>query len=199
MAKVTNIVLAEKITTRINDILEKTNFTLLGLAIFSGVGRSAIKSYHSKTIPISVETVNKICAPLSIDLVSFFDFKSEIILTDRTLDDINNFKEANKENVSDYFVQENSNLPPTLKDSKSKWEIKMIDYIIHRTSFFKTNKTTAEIQQHLSATYSMDLKPDRIYNLLLKHIGVSLKQGKTNRINQDGSISTQMIATYIRM
>lgn len=198
MAKVTNTILAEKISIRIDDILEKTGFTLSGLAVFTGIGKSAIKSYHSKTIPISVETVDKICDSFSIILVGFFDFGSEIILSNSTIEKINHFKERNKENINEYFTEEETNAFPLLKDNRGKWEIKVIEYIIHQTPFFETAKTTAEIQEYLNTTYSIFLNPDRIYKLLKKHVGNSLEQGQANRINKDGSISTQMIATYVK-
>ncbi|WP_286862936.1 hypothetical protein [Sphingobacterium sp. UBA7625] len=198
MAKVTNIILSEKISARIDDILEKTGFTLLGLAVFTDIGKSAIKSYHSKTIPISVETVDKICERLSISLVEFFDFESEIILLNSAIEEIKYFKERNKENVNEYFSREETNAFPVLKDNRGKWEIKVIAYIVLHTPFFKTTKTTAEVQEYLETKYSVSLNPDRIYKLLKKHVGVSLIQGQTNRINKDGSISTQMVATYIK-
>jgi transcriptional regulator with XRE-family HTH domain len=195
MGKVINYTLAEKISERMDTILKESGLTLIGLAVLSKVGKSAISSYHSKSIPISVETVNKICEPLFIKLKDFFDFETNLILSTKALLVIENFKSLNVVNLPIYFKSTGCSKPV---GSGIKWEREMIKYIVLRTDYFTTARSIAEMTLDFSKDYGLTLKSGRLYNLLKKYIGNELKKEPVLRINNDSSKSKRTIFLYSR-
>lgn len=73
MGKITNIALAEWVSMRILEILDKTSMTLAGLANFCEIPESRLQSYCHKNSAISVEAVATLCEALSIPMPQFFD------------------------------------------------------------------------------------------------------------------------------
>lgn len=197
MGKVTNKILAMHISERIDEILDLTGLTLLGLAEFSDIGRSAIRSYHSKTIPISVEIVSKICESLSISLSLFFDFNTALPDNLTSNKRLKAFSQNHAHAGNGFFKEETySNYTPV--GEGRKYERDTIAYIIKHTDYFATPRTIEDMVTDFVKEYNILLESGRIYQLLYKYIGTVLQRAKVKKHNKDGSLSKKEIFTYVK-
>jgi len=73
MARTVNKELAKFIIDRFNEIMNATGLNLKTFAAYSKIGPRSFRSYHSGTIPISVETLKKICDAYEISLSDFLN------------------------------------------------------------------------------------------------------------------------------
>lgn len=197
MGKVTNKKLATLISARVKEILDLTGLTLSGLANLAGIGESAIRSYYSRTIPISVETVSKICESCSILLKDFFDFENPLSLEQEVLPKLVNFKTKYLQKKKSYFQEEATEFvqPPTSTGLKREREY--IAYIVKHTDYFDTERTVAMMLADFANEYNLELESGRLYELLKKHVtSKTIEKIPTSRINNDSSLSTKKIFLY---
>ncbi|MDF2514865.1 MAG: hypothetical protein K0R59_161 [Sphingobacterium sp.] len=200
MGKVTNKKLAVSISKRISEILELTGFSVLGLANFAGIGPSALQSYYSKTIPISVETVDKICEPLHILLPDFFDFDTPLLIEIDKLPRYEIFKKKHYTQANNYFKEVPTDFAKKPTSSGKKRERDYIAYIVDHTDYFRTPKTIAHMLVDFAKEYDLILESGRLYELLKKHVTakVLIRQAQP-RINNDNSPSVRKIYWYSKV
>ncbi|MFD2597218.1 hypothetical protein [Sphingobacterium griseoflavum] len=188
--------MAKLISGRIDEILNLTGLTLIGLANLTAVGEKAIRSYHSRTLPISVETVNKLCVPFSISLALFFDFKKPIHLSEEELKTLNEFKAEFFPKKMGYFKEEKDAFIAKPKSKGHKREREYIAYIVKQTEYFSTPRTIAQMIADFERDHNLKLESGRLYELLKKYIGSDLERVVSIKTNQDGLQSKRQIYLY---
>ena len=199
MGKATNKKLAAQISGRIDEILERTGFTLVGLAEYAQIGKSAIRSYHSQTIPISVEIVDKMCEPLSITLPHFFDFEKALELDLSKNMSFKQFKDYYLPLAKGFFHEEKMLYMPKPTTQGKKRERDYIAYIIYQTDYFDTPKSIAQMAIDFKADHELDLESGRLYELLRKYVNNELHTDLIFPLNADGSVSKRSVQTYQKM
>ncbi|RKE52299.1 helix-turn-helix domain-containing protein [Sphingobacterium detergens] len=197
MGKVTNKGLATLISARIKEILTLSGLTITGLAKFAGIGESAIRSYYSRTIPISVETVSKICESLSIVLKDFFDFDKTLSIGTAALPELENFKTKLLQESMNYSQEEETEFVQLPTSTGLKREREYIAYIVKYTDYFDAAKTVAMMLVDFANEYDLELESGRLYELLKKHVdNGTIEKIPTPRVNNDNSVSTKKIFLY---
>lgn len=196
MKRTQNRDLANFISDRIDEILLLTGLTLEQLAIFSGVGTSAIRSYHSGTLPISVETLDKILTKTTIELHDFFNSQTTLTIDKNTQTKIDRFKrqQEKEEKLLVQEVKKSYKEKPTSTGRKREREY--IAYIIYSTNYFNKPKTIAQMVTDFEEDYELILESGRIYELLRKYLGKELVRTEIIKKNIDNTDSKIKVYAY---
>lgn len=198
VGKAVNKELAKAISGRIDEILDLTGLTLTGLANFTAVGEKAIRSYHSRTLPISVEIVHKLCAPFSITLRQFFDFDSPLQLSKKGAALLDEYRQQLFHKRMGYFKEEKDAFIAKPKSTGPKRERESIAYAVKQTDYFAEGKSIAQIIVDFNKEYDLQLESGRVYDLLKKYVGNELDRVATPKTNQDGLTSKREVFLYYR-
>lgn len=198
MGKAVNKELAKLISVRIDEILDLTGLTLVGLANFTQVGEKAIRSYHSRTLPISVEIVNKLCAPFSISLTQFFDFDSILQLSEQGIALLDEYRLEFFHKGKGYFKEEKDAFIAKPKSTGPKRERESIAYAVKQTDYFLEGKSIAQMIPDFNREYDLQLESGRLYDLLKKYVGNELDRVASAKTNQDGLKSNRQVFLYYR-
>ncbi|PUV22869.1 MULTISPECIES: helix-turn-helix domain-containing protein [Sphingobacterium] len=70
--------LSKSVSGRIDEILRFTKLPIQELAHMTGINIRSLKGYQIGSIPITLESVLKICTALSIDFHDFCDFNKRL-------------------------------------------------------------------------------------------------------------------------
>lgn len=196
MARTVNKELARFITMRFNEILTRTGLDLDTFAAYSKVGRRSFRSYHSGTIPISVETLKKICDAFEIRLIDFLNEDKKILISDNMKDQVHTFLIQHRLEQQELIKEEPVIFSEKPIGSGNKWEREMIRYIVLHTDYFDTSRSIAEMAVDFANDYELVLESGRIYELLRKYVDHEIKREKSTRINHDHSTSNRIIFLY---
>lgn len=198
MGKAVNKELAKLISVRIDEILDLTGLTLIGLANFTEVGEKAIRSYHSRTLPISVEIVNKLCDPFSITLAQFFDFNSPVQLSAQGIALLEEYRQQFFHKRKGYFKEEKDAFIAKPKSTGPKRERESVAYVVKQTDYFAEGKSIAQMISDFNKEYDLQLESGRLYDLLKKYLGKELDRVASAKTNQDGLTSKREVFLYYR-
>lgn len=196
MGKATDRILAKNIANRIDEILQKTGMTVAGLAAFTKIGASSLRSYQRGSLPISVETVFKICTPLAIPLTDFFDFHQPLDIAIDELTKFQTFRSQSLSASSGYFQEEKKHFVSKPTSTGRKRERDYIAYIIFHTDYFATPRTVAQMLTDFAHEHDLHLESGRLYELLKKYVGTALKRRPVLRVKNDESTSKRTIFLY---
>ncbi|MFD2966772.1 hypothetical protein [Sphingobacterium bambusae] len=190
--------MAKLISVRIDEILDLTGLTLIGLANFTEVGEKAIRSYHSRTLPISVEIVNKLCDPFSITLAQFFDFNSPVQLSAQGIALLEEYRQQFFHKRKGYFKEEKDAFIAKPKSTGPKRERESVAYVVKQTDYFAEGKSIAQMISDFNKEYDLQLESGRLYDLLKKYLGKELDRVASAKTNQDGLTSKREVFLYYR-
>ncbi|WP_316817995.1 helix-turn-helix transcriptional regulator [Pedobacter nyackensis] len=192
MGKTINKELAREVSARIQELLNETGLKLEGLAVLSGIGKSAIKSYYATTIPISVENIAKICSPFSLELFGFLNFKTPLPAGLKEQTAFKEFYDKHIKSHPDYFTRK-SNKPMQYNDN-DKGRLK---YIVNETDYFSTEKLTEEMVEDFIEIFGVKYESGRLSQMLKSHLGV-LDKLPAVKFNKDGSLSKKEVFKYVK-
>lgn len=194
MGKTTNIELATKVSERIQELLNQTALKLEGLAVLCNIGKSAIKSYFSKTLPISLENIDKICTPFALKLSVFLDFDIPLPTGLKQQRKFKEFYNNNINNYPNYFVI------PKKQGKKSKYvdnDKNCLTHVIQETDYFYSARLTQEMVVDFKNEYNVEFESGRLSQLLQSHLDILDKVPSVKR-NKDGSLSKKQVFKYIK-
>lgn len=196
MAKTQNKELAKFITKQFNTIMRETGLDYEVFASYAKIGRNSYRSYHSGTIPISVETLHKICEAYGILLCDFLNENRQLHIKDHVKNEAHTFKIHYLAKKQRAIQEKRVNFTEKPVGTGKKWEREMIKYIVLHTDYFKTPRSIAEMVVDFAGKFNLVLESGRLYELLRKHIDNNLKKEKSIRINNDRSNSKRTIFLY---
>ncbi|WP_400261172.1 helix-turn-helix domain-containing protein [Sphingobacterium sp. SG20118] len=196
MARTQNKVLAAFISKRFNTLMKEIGLSLEEFAIYTNVKVSSFRSYHSGTVPVSLETVDKICEACGILLSDFTNGGKKLTINNKIKDQVISFQ-TNYRLEKLAIIQDKSlefSVKPT--GNGNKWQREMIKYIILHTDYFLKPKSIAEMVVDFAKEFDFTLESGRIYELLRKYVDNELKKEKSTRINNDSTQSNRTIFLY---
>ncbi len=196
MARTVNKELARFIIERFNDMMKITGFDLSTFAAYSKIGPRSLRSYHSGTIPISVETLKKICDAYEIPLKDFLGEDKKLRINDSIKNQLYRFLVQHRLEQQELISEEKAIFSEKPIGSGNKWEREMIRYIVLHTDYFDTSRSIAEMTIDFAKDFELVLESGRIYELLRKYVDHEIKREKSTRINNDHSTSNRIISLY---
>lgn len=196
MGKAENKKLAKAISLRIDEILKLTGLSIVGLANLAGVGAKAIRSYHSGTLPISVETIDKICQPLALSLTHFFDFDTPLHIAKSGLKIVEDYRRKYLNLRMGFFKDEEDVFVAKPNSTGTKREREYIAYIVLKTDYFEQEKSIAQMLVDFRSAFDLHLESGRLHELLQKYLGKELARKTVQGKKMDGSPSKRSIFLY---
>lgn len=168
MGKITNIELARFISARIDEILKITGLTIPGLAHFTELSIASIRHSYNMNLITSIETINKICQPLSISLPDFFTSEKPLSIHLDQLPNLQKFKIL--------YPKSNSNQPPKkngrLSNDVLKLQRQFMIKMIRSSDYFEQPKTIDQMIKDFARDYDMEFTEIRLYGLLRRHLAL---------------------------
>ncbi|WP_293879743.1 MULTISPECIES: helix-turn-helix domain-containing protein [unclassified Sphingobacterium] len=177
MGKISDQQLAELISKRILEIIDLTGLTIESLASFANVSTSTIRSAYRKTSSLSVDSLSKICTPFAISLTDFFDPALSLKIEEENLSHLKRLKQAYTASTELKHLK----LPMDERVNRSEYHRKQRDLIakiVHESDYFDSPKTIDAMIIDFRKDYQMTFTTDRLYALLLKHLGSGLLDKK---------------------
>ena len=198
MGKAENKKLAKAISLRIDEILHITNLSIVGLANLAGVGTKAIRSYHSGTLPISVETIDKVCQPFALSLSHFFDFETPLHIANSQLKVVEDYRRQYLNQRMGYFKDEEVVFAAKPNSTGTKREREYMAYIVLKTDYFEQARSIAQMLVDFRSEYDLVLESGRLHELLQKYLGQQLERKTTPGKKLDGSPSKRTVFVYFK-
>ncbi|WP_293926941.1 helix-turn-helix domain-containing protein [Sphingobacterium sp. UBA6320] len=196
MAKTVNKELAKFISDRFNEMMKATELELEVFAAYAKIGYRNFRTYHSRTIRISVETLKKICDAYQITLTDFFNSDQALSINPKVIKHAQEFQIKYVLAKNKLLKDEGDKFVTKPIGSGNKWERDMMKYIIFHTDYFHTPRSIAEMAIDFAKDFELVLESGRIYELLRKYVDHEIKREKSTRINHDHSTSNRMIFLY---
>lgn len=196
MAKTVNKELAKFISDRFNEMMKATELELEVFAAYAKIGYRNFRTYHSRTIRISVETLKKICDAYQITLTDFFNSDQALSINPKVIKHAQEFQIKYVLAKNKLLKDEGDKFVTKPIGSGNKWEREMIKYIVLHTDYFNTSRSIAEMAIDFAKDFELVLESGRIYELLRKYVDHEIKREKSTRINHDHSTSNRMIFLY---
>ncbi|WP_437920270.1 hypothetical protein [Sphingobacterium sp. LRF_L2] len=214
MPKITNKVLALQVSERISEILNLTGLTIKGLAKFCNIAESSLRGNHNASVPISLETVSKLCKPFNIIPHCFINFDTEIPSDIASSKKLQQFHEEYINKSLRYFKEEpkvykankkknitrnkNIQLEDITVASGKKRERDILSYLVFQTAYFSKARTVAEIAEDIEFEFKVAIESGRLYQLLTKYVDKELKREASLRVNNDERTSKRQIFKYVK-
>ncbi|KGE14339.1 helix-turn-helix domain-containing protein [Sphingobacterium deserti] len=198
MGKAENKKLAKAISTRIDEILNLTGLSIVALANLAGVGAKAIRSYHSGTLPISVETIDKVCQPFALSLTHFFDFETPIHISESELKIVEDYRRKYLNQRMGYFKDEEDLFFAKPNSTGTKREREYIAYIVFKTDYFEQERSIAQMLIDFRNEFDLHLESGRLHELLHKYLTRQLERKTIQGKKLDGSPSKRTIFLYYK-
>ncbi|WP_268225316.1 hypothetical protein [Sinomicrobium oceani] len=195
MAKVTNKTLAKLIANRISEALNSSGLTLLGYSILSNVQLSYLKSIHSASKPVAVETAYKLAISVGIELHDYLNFEKPLPEDLIEHPKLTGFYKQYKGKRKGYFVEEGKN--EKRASQTRKYEREKIKYIINQTDYFAKPRIIANMVEDFANEYKLILKSNRIYQLLTPYVGEQLVKIETTKKTKNGNVSKKKVFKYL--
>lgn len=196
MAQTVNKPLAAFISQRFSEMMKKTDLDIESFAAYSKIGYSTFRTYHSQTVPISVETLKKICDAFDILLCDFFNSDKQVVINDVVKNQTFLFAIHYLAQKAELLQEKHVDFSEKPIGTGSKWQREMIKYIILHTDYFHTPRSIAEMLVDFAKKFDLILESGRLYELLRKYVDNTLKKEKSIRINNDSTTSKRTIYLY---
>ncbi|WET68716.1 hypothetical protein [Sphingobacterium sp.] len=172
MGKITNMALAEWMSIRILEILDKTSMTLAGLANFSEIPESRLQSYCNKNSTISVEAVAQLCDSLSIPMAHFFDESMPLRIATGAHSNFGRFRTKFFPLGKKLFTDEvtDKNQLQTTRKLDHRYQRESVMRLIFDSDYFQDPRTIEQIITAVEKAYQITFKAERITSLLRKYV-----------------------------
>jgi len=173
MVKTPQNELSTAISRRIDEILHITKFPLQKLSRVTGIDMQSLNGYHSGRIPITLESILKICTTLSYDFHTFCDFNKKLSQKGQRPAIASPIKRNKVEKLSDKTT-EVIRLAAQEKREKDKKYRDQITAIAHTTDYFLRPRTLFQMLVDFSVDYDISTTPDRLQAILQRCIAKGL-------------------------
>jgi transcriptional regulator with XRE-family HTH domain len=172
MGKITNIALAEWMSRRILEILDKTAMTIAGLANFSEIPESRLQRYCNKNSAISVEAVAKLCDALSIPMTHFFDESIPLKIATDAPSNYGRFRTKYFPLDRKFFTDEvaDKNQLQTTQNLDHRYQRESVMQLIFDSDYFQDPRTIEQVIAAIEKAYQITFKSERIASLLRKYV-----------------------------
>jgi transcriptional regulator with XRE-family HTH domain len=199
MAKTVNKELAKFISDRFNEMMKATELELEVFAAYAKIGYRNFRTYHSRTIRISVETLKKICDAYQITLTDFFNSDQALSINPKVIKHAREFQIKYVLAKNKLLKDEGDKFVTKPIGSGNKWERDMMKYIIFHTDYFHTPRSIAEMIIDFTKDFELVLESGRIYELLRKYVGNEIQKIETIRKNKDQTKAKRKIFLYSKL
>ncbi|MDR3007463.1 MAG: hypothetical protein LBV59_05980 [Sphingobacterium sp.] len=178
MEKITDHALANLISNRITELIDLTELPLEGIANFTGISYSTLRSIYRKSRSLSLDTFARLCTPFSIQLTDFFNPQKKLSVAAKDLSELIAFKSA--------FFQKLEQQQPLHKaisrsegtNTENRQQREFILQLIQTSGYFSTARTIDQMVVDFEQVYHIKFSPDRLSALLKKYIGLELLEKK---------------------
>ncbi|WP_223584203.1 helix-turn-helix domain-containing protein [Sphingobacterium sp. GVS05A] len=169
MVKTPQNELSKAISRRIDEILHITKFSLQKLSRATGIDIQSLNGYHSGKIPITLESILKICSTLSCDFHAFCDLNKKLSLKGQRAAISTPLKRNKVEKLSDKAT-EAIRLSAQEKREKNKKYRDQIMAIACTTDYFLRPHTLFQMVVDFSADYDICTTTERLKAILQRCI-----------------------------
>lgn len=165
MVKTAKNELSNSVSHRIDEILRLTKLPIQELARMAGINIRSLKGYQMGSIPITLESVLKICTALSIDFHDFCDFNKR--LSPRKIQPvISPTIEAKKVEESSEISAEVIRLTNAEKREKQKKHRDQVATIVRTTDYFLLPRPLFQIVTDFANDYNLHTTSERLQAML---------------------------------
>jgi len=157
--------LSKSVSRRIDEILRLTKLPIQEFASISGINIRSLRGYHAGSIPITLESILKICTALSINFHDFCDFNKKLSLKGQppaiaSPIKLNKFKKPS-DNAAEVI-----RLAKQEKGEKNKEYRDQITYITRTSDYFLRPRTLFQMVVDFSVDYHIHTTPERLKAIL---------------------------------
>lgn len=178
MGKITDHDVAALVSRRITELIDLTDLPLEGLANFTGLSFSTLRSALKKSSSLSVDSFARLCTPFSISLSDFFNSKKQLSLKTKDLPELVKFKAIFLSSYAEPHSKERPKSKPEGINAHLKQQRKFLAQLIYTSDYFLTARTIDQIATDLEETHHIVIRPERLYALLKKYVGLELLEKK---------------------
>ena len=164
--------LSKAVSQRIEEILRMTKLPIEQLGRIAGINIRSLKGYHRGGIPITLESILKICAALSLAVNEFCDFSKKLSLKKQPSARTNAIKvkseiRMDEEKEALRFAQQE-------KYEMHKKHRDQILHIIHKTDYFLRPRTLFQMVVDFADDYKLYATPERLQHILQRSVAAGL-------------------------
>ncbi|CAM3853410.1 hypothetical protein [Sphingobacterium prati] len=178
MGKITDHDVAALIARRIVELIDLTGLPLEGLANFTGLSFSTLRSALKKSSSLSIDSFARLCTPLSISLSDFFNPKKQLPPHTKDLPNLVKFKVIFLSSFEQPRHKERPGSKPDGINADLRHQRKFLAQLIYSSDYFLTARTIDQIAIDLEVTHHIVIRPERLYALLKKYVGLELLEKK---------------------
>ncbi|WP_312191351.1 helix-turn-helix transcriptional regulator [Sphingobacterium sp.] len=178
MGKLTDMDLATLVSRRIMELLDLTGLSLQGLANFTGISYSTLRSACKKSRSLSLDSFSRICKSFQIDIADFFNAKRILSIDHKILAELMRFKVVLRESPDKQQVQYVNLIQPEKINTERKQERAFLADLIYNSDYFLTARTIDQMVADFKKNYKTHIKAERLSVLLKKYIGLELLDKK---------------------
>lgn len=125
--------------------MKTTGLELEVFAAYCKIDYSTFKTYHSRTVRISVETLKKICGAYQISLTDFFNPDKSLVVNPKVIKHVQEFQIKYLLDKNKMLKDDGIKFATKPIGSGNKWTREMMKYIIFHTDYFHTPRSIAEM------------------------------------------------------
>jgi len=157
--------LSKSVSRRIDEILRLTKLPIQEFASISGINIRSLRGYQAGGIPITLESILKICTALSINFHDFCDFNKKLSLKGQQPPiaspiKLNKFKKPS-DNAAEVI-----RLAKQEKSEKNKEYRDQITNITRTSDYFLRPRTLFQMVVDFSVDYDIHTTPERLKAIL---------------------------------
>jgi len=178
MGKITDHDVAALVSRRITELIDLTGLPLEGLANFTGISFSTLRSALKKTSSLSIDSFARLCAPFAFTLSDFFNSKKQLPLKTKDLPELIKFKAIFLPSYEEPHSKERPKSKPDGINANLKQQRKFLAQLIYTSDYFLTARTIDQIAKDLEEKHHMLISPERLYALLKKYVGIEVLEKK---------------------
>ena len=178
MGKLTDHELAKFISKRVTELTEVTGLPLKGLASFTGISYSTLRSAKNESLSLSLDSFARLCSPFSIHLSDFFNPEIKLTVDGNRLPEIVKFKEAFLDRANSFKSFEMSVSPSRGINDELRKQREFVARMIYTSDYFHTEKTLNQMVLDFEREHQIQFSKDRLTVLLKKYIGLELLDKK---------------------
>lgn len=178
MGKITDHALADLISNRIAELIDLTELPLEGIASFTGISYSTLRSAYRKSLSLSLDTFARLCAPFSIQLTDFFNPQKNLSIAAKDPSELTAFKSAFFQALEQQQPLHEAISRSEETNTENRHQREFLLQLIQTSRYFSTPRTIDQMVVDFAQVYHTKFSPDRLRALLKKYIGLELLEKK---------------------
>lgn len=178
MGKITDHDVAALVSRRITELIDLTGLPLEGLANFTGISFSTLRSALKKSSSLSIDSFARLCTPFSITLSDFFNSNKQLPPKTKDLPELVKFKAIFLSSYEEQHPKERPESKPDGINANLKQQRKFLAQLMYTSDYFLTARTIDQIAADLEEKHHIVISPERLYALLKKYVGLEVLEKK---------------------